>query len=57
MVENQVKLGERGGNVDNMTKKASDLEEKTANFLAQAKALNKQAQQKSKGGGFFSMFK
>jgi len=57
MVENQVKLGERGDNVDNMTKKASDLEERTANFLAQAKAINQEAQQKKKGGGLFSMFK
>jgi len=50
-------LAERGDTVNTMTKKASDLEEATANFLAKAKAINQQAKEKKKGGGLFSMFK
>jgi len=54
-------LGERGQNVDNMNKKAADLEAATQNFLAMAKKLREEKEGKAeapkKKGGFFSKFK
>ena len=58
MIDNKVKLNERGDKIGGMEKKGQDLEAASKAYLDRAREINRQQKEKPGSGGFFnSLFK